>query len=152
MIQSIMAAVNSNHSIVFLPFVWQSAWRIASDRIIISIVFTASGCQKMALTGHQAGPLRIHPGHWLLERRSVGNVRNVKKATRKPREGQDGAFYEGLEGDQAGDVHCDHSQDLALCRGKNMVPFIIFSAHFARQSSRLRRKECISPNTKLCQR
>ena len=53
----------------------------------------------MALSGHQTGPLRLHPGYRLLERRSVSSIRNVKKTTRKSGEGQDGAVHEGLEGD-----------------------------------------------------
>ena len=126
---------------------WQSAWKITTDRTIISIVFTVSGCQKMALSGDQTGPLRLHPGHWLLERRSVSNIRNVKKTTRKSGERQDGAVHEGLEGDKAWAVHRDPSQGSALCWGK--LSHSLRSSD--RQSSCLRRQKCLAPNTKLCQ-
>ena len=88
------------------------------DTSLVSSILTVSGCQKVAVSRLPPGFVRLHPGHWLLERGSLGTAGHVAEEAREQGEGQDGAVHEALEGDQAGDLQPDHSQDSALHGGK----------------------------------
>ena len=85
---------------------------------LVSSIRSVSGCQKVAISRLPTQFVRLHPGHWLLERGSLGTAGHVAEEAREQGEGQDGAVHEALEGDQAGDLQPDHSQDSALHGGK----------------------------------
>ena len=89
-----------------------------SDTSLVSSIRSVSGCQKVAISRLPTQFVRLHPGHWLLERGSLGTAGHVAEEAREQGEGQDGAVHEALEGDQAGDLQPDHSQDSALHGGK----------------------------------